>query len=77
MAVLPDGQHALSASSDWALKLWNIQTGGSLSTFNFESGVTDCAITPDGCTVVAGEELGKVHFLRIENLEALPVSTTI
>ncbi|WP_318285844.1 N-acetylglucosamine kinase [Limnospira fusiformis] len=27
-----------------------------------------CAVAPDGVTVVAGDNVGRVHFLRLEGL---------
>ncbi len=30
--------------------------------------LTSCAIAPDGVTVVAGDESGRVYFLRLEGI---------
>ena len=61
-----DGQQVVSASHDNTLKLWDLKTGELIDTFTADGPVNVCAITPDGNIVVAGDLLGRVHFLRIE-----------
>jgi WD40 repeat protein len=65
VAITPDGAQAVSASGDGTLKVWDLKTGQMLATFSAEGTIYDCAVTPDGRTVVAGDALGQVHFLRI------------
>lgn len=50
VAILPNGQHALSASQDGTLKLWNLTNGKVLRTFEGDGwpGLDGVAITPDG-----------------------------
>jgi WD40 repeat protein len=49
VAVLADGQRALSAADDRTLKLWDIQTGACLRTFEGHSEyVNSVALLPDG-----------------------------
>jgi WD40 repeat protein len=50
------------------LKAWNIVTGKLLTTFYGERAFWCCAISTDGRTVVAGDELGGMYFLRLEGL---------
>jgi len=38
----------------------------SIATFIADSGITACAVAPDGKTVVAGERSGAIHFLLLE-----------
>ncbi len=59
--------------ADRSLKLWDLQRGVMLASFNGESLITAAAITPDERTIVAGETSGRVHLLRIE-LPAAPKS---
>jgi WD40 repeat protein len=72
VAVTPDGKYAVSASEDHTLKVWDIQNlydrrvERCIATFTGEGALSACAIAPDGLTVVAGEKLGGVHFLRLE-----------
>jgi WD40 repeat protein len=58
VAVLPDGQRALSASDDTTLKLWNLATGECLLTFEGHSRwVKSVAVLPDGqCALSASRD---------------------
>jgi hypothetical protein len=69
VAITPDGKQAVSASWDNTLKLWDLATGDVVASFGGDGALLGCAISPDGVTVVAGEEWGRVHFLRLEGLE--------
>jgi WD40 repeat protein len=64
LAATPDGRYAVSGSRDCTLRLWDLATGQAIATFTADSGVYSCAIAPEGRTIVAGDELGGVHFLR-------------
>ncbi|EDZ93584.1 NACHT nucleoside triphosphatase [Limnospira maxima CS-328] len=39
-----------------------------LATFTGEGAMYSCAIAPDGVMLMAGDEGGRVHFLRLEGL---------
>jgi len=69
VAVTADGARAASASLDGTLEVWDVATGATLATFVGESSMQPCAVSPDGRTVVAGEVLGRVHFLRLLEAE--------
>jgi len=49
-------------------KVWDLATGKQLVSVNLDAGITCCAITPDGQTIVAGDASGGVHFLRLVNV---------
>lgn len=66
VAITPDGQAAVSASDDNTLKVWDISTGKEIVQFIGESPMHCCAAAPDGKTIVAGEQSGRVHILRLE-----------
>jgi len=68
VAIAPDGKRAVSASWDQTLKLWNLATGEEIASFTADAEFNACALAPDGVTVVAGDGLGRVHFLRLEGL---------
>jgi WD40 repeat protein len=54
VAILADGQRAVSASDDKTLKLWNLERGEVLSTFEGHwLAVAAVAITPDGQRAVS------------------------
>ena len=65
VAVTPDGRRAISASDDQTLRVWDLDTGKTVATFTGDSGMWCCAVAPDGVTIVAGEQSGRVHFLRL------------
>ncbi|MBW4494282.1 MAG: hypothetical protein KME26_14580 [Oscillatoria princeps RMCB-10] len=66
VAITPDGQKAVSASDDNTQKIWDLNTGEEMATFTGEYPLYCCAVAPDGVTVVAGDEFGRLHFLRLE-----------
>ena len=68
VAIAPDGKTAISASWDNTLKIWDLLSGEEVASFSGEYGFTCCAISPDGVTVVAGDDSGRVHFLRLEGV---------
>ena len=54
VAVTPDGQRAVSASSDQTLKVWELETGRALRTLEGHSySVYGVAVTPDGQRAVS------------------------
>jgi WD40 repeat protein len=67
--MTPDGKRAISASSDHALRVWDVESGTRIATFTGESPVLRCAIAPDGRTIIAREKSGRGHFLRLEGLD--------
>ena len=52
---MPDNQHALSASDDNTVKLFNVNDGAVLRTFKHHTArVTSLALLPDGLRFVSG-----------------------
>jgi transcriptional regulator with XRE-family HTH domain len=68
VAMTPDGRRAISASWDRTLKVWDLDSGALLATFVGDGGFLACVVAPDGRTVIAGDQLGRVHFLRLEGI---------
>jgi WD40 repeat protein len=66
VAVTPDGKRAVSASDDWTLKVWDLETGKVVAAFTADAPLLSCAVGPDGRVIVAGDESGRVHFLSLE-----------
>jgi WD40 repeat protein len=64
VVVTPDGLRAISASNDKMLKVWGLSSGQCLTTFDTNEQLNACAVAPDGITIIAGGESGRVHFLR-------------
>jgi WD40 repeat protein len=69
VAVTPDGRHAVSGSDDHTLRVWDLETGNLVASFGADGAILACAAAPDGVTIVAGDVLGQVHFLRLENVK--------
>ena len=56
---------AVSSSYDRTVRLWDLTSGAMLAIYTGESEIRSLAVTSGGI-VVAGEQSGRVHFLRIE-----------
>jgi WD40 repeat protein len=57
--------------SNNTIKVWDLSSGKVIASFTAESPIASCAIAPDGVTIVAGDESGRVYFLRLEGMEEL------
>jgi len=57
-----DGTLLVSGSSDKTVKLWDIQTGGVIKTYNHTSGVHSVSISPDSTTLASGCWDGSIHL---------------
>jgi WD40 repeat protein len=72
LAVSSDGRLAAATSgtphyaSDNTLRIWGLETRALVARFVGESPFLSCAFCPDGVTLVAGDETGQAHFLRLE-----------
>ncbi len=66
VAITPDGRRVVSGSEDKTLKVWDLETGALICTFNYNGRVDCAAVAPHGRTVVAGDAVGRVYFLRLE-----------
>jgi hypothetical protein len=51
------------------LKLWDLSSGDVLATFYGEAPFTSAVLSRPMPGVVAGDSLGRIHILAIENLE--------
>ncbi len=66
VAVTPDGHCALSASDDCSLRLWDLEDGAELAAFHAGAVIQCCAVSQDGKHTVAGDALGRIHVLDIQ-----------
>jgi WD40 repeat protein len=65
VTTTPDGQSAVSVGEDGALKVWDLGSGGLVAALTFEDRLT-CAAMEAGDTIVAGDQTGGLHRIRIE-----------
>jgi WD40 repeat protein len=65
VAVRADGRRAVSGSSDATLRLWDLETGENIATFIGDGPMLNCAVTSDGRTIIAGDDSGRAHYLRL------------
>jgi len=68
VAVTADGRRAVSGAEDGTLKIWEVESGRILVTFAADGPLRCCAITPDAMRIVAGDDLGSLHFLLLQGL---------
>ncbi|AOW99467.1 hypothetical protein BJP34_08370 [Moorena producens PAL-8-15-08-1] len=66
--VTSNGKLVISASSDKTLQVWDFETREVIAKFTGESAINCCAVAPDDVTIVAGDEGGNMHFLRLEGV---------
>ncbi len=68
VAVTPDGRHAISASPDGTLRIWDMESGEEERVFNdYQSHVRSIVVAPDGQHVLSGSS---DRILRLWNLES-------
>ncbi|MEG3918101.1 WD40 repeat domain-containing protein [Microcoleus sp. T3_A4] len=72
IAITRDGKHLVSAASDHTLRVWVLLTGEEITRFTADIPLTCCTIAPEGTTIVAGDRVGQLHFLRLEGIGASP-----
>jgi WD40 repeat protein len=65
--VTAEGERAVSGSGDMTIQLWDLSGGGQLARLDLDAPCTALAVAPDGHTIVAGDSLGRIHFLQIED----------
>ena len=57
-----DGTLLLSRGNDTIVKLWDVQTGGVIKTFDRDNSTTSASISPDGTTIAFGTSDGTIHL---------------
>jgi WD40 repeat protein len=65
--LMADGRAVLVFDDD-TLKVWDLTSDQLVASFSGESVLRSCAVAPDGRTIVAGDAVGHMHFLRLEGL---------
>ena len=75
VALTPDGRRAVSASLDQTLRVWDVETGRTVAVYPLESEGYSLAISAGG-RIVAGTQIGQLHFLTLRNCPPLPEGST-
>jgi WD40 repeat protein len=70
LIITPNNQYVISSGLDsngldTTIKIWDLDTGECLTSFINDCPITCCAIYPDGKKVIAGDEAGLLHFLKL------------
>lgn len=71
VAISPNNRYIVSASEDNTIRVWDWKRQEEIAKFVGESAMQSCTFTPDGLMVVAGEDSGRLHFLRLKGLDKL------
>lgn len=71
VAVTPDDRWVVSVSDNRRLKVWDLRDGMLPATFTAEGQIRSGAVAQDGVTIVAAEESGQVHIVRLEGIKRL------
>ena len=68
IAITPDGKHIVSGSNDETIKLWDIQSGKEIRSFEGHTFfVNSIAITPDGKHIVSGSNDKTIKLWDIQS----------
>jgi WD40 repeat protein len=70
VAIGPDSRYIVSASWDDMLKVWDLKGTREIASFTAETRMQTCCVASDGRTIIAGDDHGWVHFLRLENIDS-------
>ena len=66
VAVTPDGRQVVSGGWDRTVRVWDFATGEVVANFTAEGDVLAIATAPGG-TMVAGDDTGQVHILKLQD----------
>ena len=61
----------MSGSKDRSVKLWDVQTGGVVKTFNGHTAVSCVSVSPDCAMIVSGSQDGMIYLWDIQTGECL------
>lgn len=69
IAMSPDESYVVSVSRRGEILVWDKDDGKILSRFVMDTSLEACALSPDGCTLMVGDNAGQVHFFKLEGLK--------
>ena len=67
--LIVERTRAVAGSGDRTLREWDLQSAKEIITSTGEGRIFSCAFAPDGRTNIAGGESGRVHFLRLVEVD--------
>ena len=65
LALTIDGGRAVSVSTDGTLRVWDLESGKEIAAFTAENLIQCCGVAIEGRTIIAGDDSGRVHLLRL------------
>ena len=68
--VTPSGTYGVSSSDDGTVIVWRVQDGRVVAEYSADRQLSYFEVTPDERTIVVADEIGCVHFLRLEGFHA-------
>jgi WD40 repeat protein len=66
LAVTPDFRRAVSGSEGYWLEVWDLDNMSRIAAFAGDAEFRATVISPDGYRIVAGDQLGRLHFLQLQ-----------
>ena len=66
-ALNPEGEILVTAGEDGKVCAWQVVDGKKLFCVNSPGAVADAVLTPDGQTIISGDELGSLLFINIKD----------
>ena len=71
----PDGQWIASGSEDKTVKIWSVESGECVTTFNGHSlSVSSVSFSPDGASIVSGSHDNTVKVWSVESGECVTLN---
>lgn len=68
MKITPDGLKAVSLSEDKTLNVWDMENGNKVCSFASDGGINSSIQVLDSGMVIAGDNSGPVHFLKLQGI---------
>jgi len=65
VAIDHDGRRAVCAAGDGSVKLWDLEDGRTIATFEAGAPIPCCALARGGSTVAVGDIRGRARIWRL------------
>ncbi|KPJ64556.1 hypothetical protein AMJ44_12620 [candidate division WOR-1 bacterium DG_54_3] len=74
--ISDDGRWVISGSVDNTIRLWDLKGGKEIQRFDAENSILTGALESRKLRFAAGDQVGNVYFLKIENIKLGPAIAT-